>query len=166
MILKSIVTIGLIGSLMAANAQSISPEVIATSGEHFQNGTSQLSWTLGEVMIDTYATGGNILTQGFHQTQLTVTSIEENNPFSLDVGVFPNPTTQFLNVNISGEHDPFVVALYDMNGRLVLENKIPKNQSSVQLDLSALAMAYYTLTISESEGDYFSAHKVCKSGGE
>ena len=104
MILKSIFTTGLVGSLMAVNAQSISPEVVATSGEHFQNGTSQLSWTLGEVMIDTYSAGGTIVTQGFHQTQLTVTSIDESNPFSLNVNVFPNPTSQFLNIGVEGEH--------------------------------------------------------------
>ncbi len=161
--LKAIITIGLVGALTAANAQSISPEVIATSGEHFSNGTSQLSWTIGEVMIDTYSEGGNIVTQGFHQTQLTVTSIEESNPLSLDVNVFPNPTSQFLNIGVEGEHSELTATLYDMHGKLLMQESLQSGQGSAQLDLSKLAIAYYILKVVDENGRYASSHRVNKA---
>jgi len=154
---------GLVGGFTAANAQSISPEVIATAGEHFSNGSSQLSWTMGEVMIDTYSAGGNIVTQGFHQTQLTVTSIEESNPFSLDVNVFPNPTSQFLNIDVRGEHKPLTVTLYDMHGKLLMQENLKSGQASAQLDLSKLAMAYYILNVVDENGKYSSSHRINKA---
>jgi hypothetical protein len=154
----------LIGSTVLAYSQSISPEVVATAGEHYQNGTSQLSWTLGEVMIDTYSANGNTLTQGFHQTQLTLTSIEETNPFTLDVNIFPNPTSQFLNIDISGKHENITASLYDMNGRLLMQEGLMKGQNSVKLDLSRLAMASYLLTVIDDNGDYSSTHQVNKTG--
>ncbi|MFU8844174.1 MAG: hypothetical protein ACNA7V_10250 [Bacteroidales bacterium] len=49
------------------SAQSVSPEVIATAGDYFENSSGSLSWTLGEVMTETFSSGGNILTQGFQQ---------------------------------------------------------------------------------------------------
>ena len=45
-------------------SQSLSPEVIATAGEHFATANAQLSWTLGEPVIETYAPGGN--PKGYH----------------------------------------------------------------------------------------------------
>ncbi len=160
---KAIITIVLVGVFLTANAQSISPEVIATAGEHFENGSSQLSWTMGEVMIDTYSAGGNIVTQGFHQTQLTVTSIEESNPFSLDVNVFPNPTSQFLNIDVRGEHKPLTVTLYDMHGKLIMQESLMKDQTNAKLDLSSLAMAYYILNVVDEKGKYSSSHRINKA---
>ena len=56
--------------------QSISPEVIASSGDHFTGTDAQLSWTIGELVIDTYTNGSTQLTQGFHQTNLIITNVE------------------------------------------------------------------------------------------
>ncbi|MFC2176342.1 hypothetical protein ACFLR1_05175, partial [Bacteroidota bacterium] len=69
--MKFLTTLAVMLAPVVGMSQSISPEVIASAGGHFDNGTTQLSWTLGEVAIDTYDNGTNIITQGFHQTQLT-----------------------------------------------------------------------------------------------
>ena len=49
------------------NAQSLSQEVIGSAGDYYSNGNENFSWTLGEVMIETYKMNSNYLTQGFHQ---------------------------------------------------------------------------------------------------
>ena len=54
-------------------AQSNSPEVVATSGNSWQNQNTRLSWTFGESFITTLATDQNMLTQGFHQHDLLLT---------------------------------------------------------------------------------------------
>lgn len=56
--------LSLIGT--ALGAQSVTPEVVATTGETFSNSTVTLEWTLGEIMTETYP-GSILLTQGFHQ---------------------------------------------------------------------------------------------------
>jgi len=48
-------------------SQSVSPDVIATSGDHFQNTNVSVSWTLGELATETYSAGNVILIQGFQQ---------------------------------------------------------------------------------------------------
>ncbi|MEZ5197256.1 MAG: hypothetical protein R2764_12900 [Bacteroidales bacterium] len=48
-------------------AQSVSPEVVASSGDYYEGTNGSLSWTLGEIATETYSAGGVILTQGFQQ---------------------------------------------------------------------------------------------------
>ncbi|MBC8488731.1 MAG: hypothetical protein H8D45_22130 [Bacteroidetes bacterium] len=59
----------MIGGLLsfAVAAQSLSPEVIASSGDYYENANASLSWTLGEIATETYSNASNILTQGFQQ---------------------------------------------------------------------------------------------------
>lgn len=52
------------------SAQSLSPQVIASSGGFFSNGSGSLSWTLGETMTETFTGGSNQLTQGFQQPEM------------------------------------------------------------------------------------------------
>jgi hypothetical protein len=54
--------------LIAGN--SFSQQVIATAGSSGSGTGIQLSWTIGEPVIETFTGANNILTQGFHQTLL------------------------------------------------------------------------------------------------
>ncbi len=161
---KAMITIGVLGGFTVANAQSIDLEVIATAGEHFQNGSSQLSWTMGESITDTYSAGGNIVTQGFHQTQLMVTSVEESNLLNLDVNIFPNPTSDHLIVDAKGEHSKLTITLYDVNGKMIMQSDMKPGQGRVKLNLSELVMAYYMLGVVDESGNYSSSHKIIKTG--
>jgi len=48
-------------------AQSVSPEVVSSAGDYYENANVSLSWTLGEIATETYTNGNIILTQGFQQ---------------------------------------------------------------------------------------------------
>jgi hypothetical protein len=48
-------------------SQSLSPTVIASSGGYFTGTGASLSWTLGEIVTETFSNGSYILTQGFQQ---------------------------------------------------------------------------------------------------
>jgi len=54
------------------SAQTVSPEVISSSGDYFEGANGSLSWTLGEIATETFSSGNIILTQGFQQP-ITVT---------------------------------------------------------------------------------------------
>jgi hypothetical protein len=53
--------------ICSAQAQSLSPTVIASSGGYSTGTDVSLSWTLGEIATETYSNGSYILTQGFQQ---------------------------------------------------------------------------------------------------
>jgi len=76
-----------------------------------------------------------ILTQGFHQTRLTVTGINiipDNNP---DIKAYPNPASDRVNLkfgnDISGQNWQYII--YDKSGKKLLEKKITSDLSSIFL---------------------------------
>ncbi len=148
---------------MFVTAQSISPEVIASAGEHFDNGTTQLSWTLGEVVIDTYDNGTNILTQGFHQTQLTVTSVEENLA-EIRLNMYPNPTSEVLNIDLGNNESDIVIKVFDMSGKLIHSDKIEAYQTKYVVPMSLVATGNYLVQMQSVDGKMNSTHKVMKVG--
>ncbi len=148
---------------LIASAQSISPEVIATAGDHYEAGNVQLSWTIGEPIIETVSAGNNIITQGFHQTELTITSVEENNLSNLDVSVYPNPTSDRVVVSIPDNENDMVAELYDMKGKLIMSENINRTETQREFDLSPLAISYYMLRLTAKEVDYSSTHKIQKT---
>lgn len=153
-----------LGGFMFANAQSITPEVIASAGDHYEAGGVQLSWTIGEPVIETVQAGGNIITQGFHQTNLTVTSIDEDNLSNIDVSIYPNPTSDRVIISIPENVNDFTLELYDVNGQLVMTKKMYRSENQTQLDVSQLASSYYMLRLVASEIEYTSTHKIQKTG--
>ena len=67
---KAILTITVIAFVALAHAQTLSPSVVASSGNYSLVGGTSLSYTVGEmtaVQTFTDASGRNILTQGFQQ---------------------------------------------------------------------------------------------------
>jgi len=144
-------------------AQSIEPQVIASAGEHFDNGTTQLSWTLGEVMIDTYDNGTNILTQGFHQTELTVTSVEETLA-NIRLNMYPNPTSELLNIDLGNNESDINLQLFDMSGKLVHSDKIEAYQTKYFLPMNKVATGNYLVRMQSVDGKMNTTHKVMKVG--
>lgn len=144
-------------------AQSISPEVIASAGEHYDNGTVQLSWTLGEVMIDTYDNGTNILTQGFHQTELTVTSIEETLT-DIRLNLYPNPTSEYLNIELGNNEEDINLQLYDMSGKLIHKDVINAYDTKYVLPMQSVATGQYLVQMQSENGKLNTTHQVVKTG--
>lgn len=56
-----------LGTAFHVHAQSLSPQVIATSGGYYSNAAGSLSFTVGETVTPTITSGGYTLTQGFQQ---------------------------------------------------------------------------------------------------
>ena len=56
-----------------------SPAVLGNGGETWTQGDYNLSFTLGEVAVETFIQSQTILTQGFHQETYQITQINEYN---------------------------------------------------------------------------------------
>jgi len=76
--------------------QLLSPELISSSGESNVNSSFQLDWSIGELAIEPYSKNEYKLTQGFHQSDLKITTATEILGTKLICDVFPNPATKTL----------------------------------------------------------------------
>ena len=138
-------------------AQSISPDVIATAGTTFTDGTSQLDWTLGETTTATFNSGSDMLTQGFHQPELLVTNVD--NIDNTSVSVFPNPTLTFLNVQLTAFENT-IIELYSIEGKL-LETQVASS-TNMQIDMTNYSAGTYLLRVNTAKGKT-STYKISKT---
>ncbi len=139
--------------------QSLSPSVIASSGQHFSNGTQQISWTLGEPVIQTHNAGNYRITQGFHQPYLQVNSITEWE--DLGILAFPNPTKNQLRIQFPDQNHIWELRLIDILGRRVLE--VPGTQvQEYSISLENLPSSHYLLEVRDQSSGKRQLFKIQK----
>ncbi len=129
---------------LCLSAQSTSPQVVSSAGNHFSNGSHQISFTIGEPVIATHSNSGTTLTQGFHQTKLSVISIGEL-VNETGISVYPNPVVQNLNIETTNLGTDAWINLYSTDGKLVLQKKMAGNEE--KLNMESLAEGTYFLSL-------------------
>jgi hypothetical protein len=78
-------------------SQNLSPELISTAVNTYINNIAVIDYSIGEIVVETFQDNA-ILTQGFHQDDIRITSI--NDYVEKDqINVDPNPTSSFLNID-------------------------------------------------------------------
>ena len=135
-----------------------SQEVIATAGCNSENSNGILCWTIGESIIETYENTDQILTQGFHQSNLTVTAVQEDPLIEFEIAAFPNPATDYLNLQVD-EFNNLSYQLYDLNGRLLEQNDIQNNKT--EISLTNLPSSTYILRVLQ-KGKELKTFKIIK----
>lgn len=139
-----------------------SQEVISSSGGTVSAGGYEVSWTLGEPVIETFTGTNNILTQGFHQTRLTATALDEIRFPGLELTVYPNPTSYILNIRSTGRDDlKLQYRFFDMDGKLLFMNEMDKNPE--ELGLLPFAGGNYLLRVETTNGDPIQTFKIVKN---
>ena len=133
-------------------------EVVASSGGSASITGYKVDWTLGEPVIETLPGSVNILTQGMHQTKLTVTGLEELIIPGLEIRVYPNPTSDLLIIEViqTGNYS-FRYELFDITGRKMAMNKM--NSNIEEIDMSNFVSGFYLLNVLNSDSEHV---KVCK----
>lgn len=147
--------------VLMAGAQQITESVISSGGESYSNQDYNLSWTIGETVIETFFADGLTLTQGFQQGSYTLTRIDENNNGKFEVNVFPNPAVNYVNIETFGEPKEMFASLYDMNGKVVRHQAFTTN--ALSLNISDLKEATYLLVITSIKGEKLAKFKLIKN---
>lgn len=135
-------------------------EVISTTGSSFENSTNQLSWTLGEPIIETFTAGQSILTQGFQQSKLTITAIDQISENLCGLKVYPNPVSTEFTVEVS-KAGKFRLSLFDLNGKLLFQKEAEK--SVYKVDMLNFIPGSYFLTVCFENDKHLQTFKVIKS---
>jgi hypothetical protein len=121
--------------------------VNATGGNASGSGGSA-SYSVGQVVYTTHTGTSGSVAEGVQQPYeiSVVTAIEEAKGINLSVSAYPNPTTDYLTLEVK-EFDLSNLSfqLYDMNGKLLLNEKITGNQTSIVM--SNLVPATYFVKV-------------------
>lgn len=110
-------------------------EVVAPAGGYYESANMSVSWTLGELAIETFQEGDYILTQGFHQTELLVVSVDELPANDLEIIAHPNPVSHRLNIKVENEVSSRVTyQLYDISGRLLAADQLQGQSDALSFE--------------------------------
>ena len=92
------------------------------------------------------------------------TMIDTKLGLNTKAGVFPNPTTGDLYINLSAQNaGNMLVRITDVNGRVLINNTYRANAggtNSYTLDLSSLENGVYAIAISDDAGNILKRDKV------
>ncbi len=133
--------------LMFLHVISNAQEIISSSGNHFSSSNLQISWTLGETVIETVSNTTMQLTQGFHQSNLIITAVDEIPGVNIDISAYPNPTTNFLNLKIENRMgEKIYYTLYDMDGKILATKLLESDVSEIPMYNYAPATYFLKIT--------------------
>jgi hypothetical protein len=141
-----------------ARSQSLQPFVVAAQGDYFTSAGGSISWTLGEIMGETYTTAGNMLTQGFQQPPAVATGIYELQQ-DVAVSLFPNPFNSVLT--ISSEAGKGELRVYNMLGKLI--NSWIVTKGNTELFLTDVPNGMYIAVFTNTETQTARSFKITKS---
>ena len=140
--------------------QTIQNSVISSTGGSASSGNVKMDYTLGETVIETFSAGGNTLTQGFHQTNLTLVAIENIELFA-EISIYPNPATEFIYIEIPENHAALEFLLYDVNGKLL--KTYAHSSTHLTIDVGIYARGTYYLQAVNPKDKMFKTFKVVKN---
>ena len=140
--LSAVLLLGL--GLTGLQAQT---SINATGGNASGSGGSS-SYSVGQVAYQTHTGTNGSVAQGVQQPFeiSVVTAIEEAKGINLSVSAYPNPTTDYLTLEVKEyELSNLHFQLYDMSGKLLQSEKITGNQTSIVM--SYLVPANYIVKV-------------------
>ena len=109
-------------------------EAVVSGGNYYENSMGSTSWTLGEIITETFRSDEVILTQGFQQPGLTVTSIDEHPELDFKITAFPNPVKDYLNIKLDTDtFERLSYELFDSKGNILLQKRFTSNLANISL---------------------------------
>ncbi len=125
--------------------------VNATGGDASGSGGSA-SYSVGQVVYTTNTGTNGSVAQGVQQPYeiSVVTGIEQAKGINLELSVYPNPTTDYLTLEVKDfELSNLSFQLFDMQGKLLQKEKITSNQTRIVM--SNLVPANYFVKVIQGD---------------
>ena len=161
--------IALLGAAMLMGtmsyAQSIAPQSVNSGGTKMTQANGSLSFTVGElVVLNLTDSQGNTLGGGFTAgATLTTASIQETDAAVLDVSVFPNPTSDLLNIRINHSSiEQVVVSITDLQGKEVYNGKYAGISNTIGINTASFSTGNYILSLKNSSNAVLGTYKIIK----
>jgi hypothetical protein len=145
-----------------AFATSYSQSATLPVGGEAYGSNGEISYSVGQTVYTSQIGTNGSVSQGVQQAfEISeVLGLEEATGINLLLSVYPNPATDNLTLQV--EHyslDQLSYSFYDLNGRLLAENKIVSNQTTITV--SGFPSSTYILKV-ESKNREIKNFKIIK----
>jgi hypothetical protein len=147
-------------------AQAFLPSVIASDGNFASTPSGSISWTLGEVITETFSDPSNIFTQGFQQPKEFNTGVVDQQSKSL-VKYYPNPAADNLFI-LTGNLNPgdYIIQVFTIQGEELHSEScvVGIAQNLHNLSVTGLPNGMYLVRFYEKQGSFSTTFKFTKAG--
>ena len=164
------IPIALLGAAMLMGtmsyAQSIAPQSVNSVGTKMTQANGSLSFTVGELVVITRTDSqGNTLGGGFTAgAMLTTMNIKETDATVLDVKVYPNPTTELVNIQINHSTiDQVVVTITDLQGKEIYYGKYACISNVIGINTASYPTGTYVLSLKNLNNQVLGTYKIIKN---
>ena len=122
----------LLGLGLTTNAQ----EVTTTTGGNASGSGGTVTYSVGQIVYATNTGTNGSVAQGVQQTyEISILLGIEDNSIKLELTAYPNPTTNYLTLNVGkAELSILNFQLYDMGGKLIESNKITSTTETIRME--------------------------------
>ncbi len=160
-----IVTMLLVGK--TSFAQSIAPQSVNSAGVKMTQSNGSLSFTVGElVILQQIDANGNSLGGGFTNSSTistTVLSVQEPDANILQVSIFPNPTTDLVQIQIKEARiQEMDLELTDLSGKTIYTGHYRLMNQNIGINTANYPAGVYLLTLKKSDGQILATYKIVK----
>ncbi len=133
--MKTFLTIiALLVAFSSFGQTAIKKNSIDSGGDISTNGTTKMVYTLGEVAVQENSTGNIHVSEGFIGVNSLVSLDIENYSILSDIKVYPNPTSDYININFTQKSD-YDISIYNLAGELIYSKQIiESNKESINLN--------------------------------
>ena len=124
---------------------------IPASGGNATGSGGSISYTIGQIVYTTVSNSNGSVAQGVQQPfEISeITGVEEAKNITLQCFAYPNPTADYLTLNVKDySFSTLKFQLYDINGKLLETQKVESNETTI--DLKNLVPAIYFLKVTDN----------------
>lgn len=127
------------------NGQSVDRDVLASNGDTQESGQVEISWTIGETIINSFFLESFNIVSGFQQpiTDSLEFVIEKDDN---TVSIYPNPFFNYLVISFSiPTQEDMQIKLIGSSGHLFRNMNLKKGLNMVKMEVPELASGHYSL---------------------
>lgn len=146
---KNLIILVLAVSYFSAIAQNYNLQLVSSAGDSYQNENFLIDWSVGEIAIETFQSESLILTQGFHQGSLEISTLINHSDLNISMKVYPNPTSSYIYLTTEATNEKLQVIITSLIGTTIFSGEI--NNSNWKFDFSNYASGTYILLISSNK---------------
>lgn len=134
-------------------------EVVSVQGDSYSNGSANIDFTIGEVMINTETDGTYDITQGFHQTNWNFVGLDDLAP-DIEVTLYPNPSSDVLFIS-TAQFDGLNYTLTDANGKIITSDNL--SFETTKIDVQHLSSGNYSVILYDRYKNKLKVFKLIKN---
>ena len=160
-----LITILLFITLTAFSQNNLINRTVASGGGYGGGPSSRLSWTIGDLVVDRFATANAVVTAGFQQAFQLALDIDLLDG-ELEIDAYPNPVFESLNIRFGAIHSDAVhIDIISTTGNLLKSIKVegPFDGRIEQLNISELRSGIYLVRIYAEKGSLNKTFRIIKN---